>query len=240
MKPFIPLASILVCICPLNAQITAVLNKFPARSPEIAIRNNSTVSLAAFAISMAPVVQDINSAPLMVYVDAVVDQTTMPLPPTQEYTVPVPARLRPGQRMEDLFEPPVMTAGIFVDGATTGDAALLTRLILRRCNMLQAVETTVEMLSDAGKHNVPRDQLIDRFRKMANFLDHWYLPTEQQVGRSLYQSIIGKLMNLPELQLGSAFPPANFVAQEIATLNRQRTTLLESRPTLADAALIRR
>jgi hypothetical protein len=241
MKTVISLAAILACAFSLNAQITAVLNRFPARSSEIRIRNNSAVSLAAFAIDMAPAAQDAPiSAPLLVYVDTAVDQTAMPLLPSQEYTVPVPSRSRPGQPREDLFEPPIVTAGIFADGATTGDPALLRRLILRRCNMLQAVEAALEVLSDAGRHNVPRGQLIEQFRKMVDSVNHWYLPQEQQVGRSLYQSIIGKLTNLPEGPLGSPFPPTAFVEEETARLNRQRVALLDSQPSLADAALIGR
>ena len=245
MKSVISLASALVCAFSLNAEITAVLNRFPARSPEIEIRNNSTVSLTAFAISMAPKAQDgVHSAPFMMYVDTTVDtdrlvsyrlKTTMPLLPNQEYAVPVPTRLRPAQPREDLFEPPIVTAGVFADGTTTGDAVLLARLIVRRSNMLQAVELTRAMLSDAGAHNVPRRQLIEQFRKMADSVSHWYLPPEQQVGRTLYQSIIEKLMNLPELRFGSPFPPTAFVEQETELLNRQRTTLLESQPTLGSA-----
>jgi hypothetical protein len=237
MKTVISMAPLLACAFSLNAQITATLNRFPARSSEIGIRNNSAVSLAAFAIGMAPVAQDApNSAPLLVYVDTAVDQTAMPLLPSQEYTVPVPSRFRPGQPGEDLFEPPIVTAAIFADGATTGDAALLRRLILRRCNMQQAVEAALEMLSDAGGHNVPRGQLIEQFSKMADSLNHWYLPQEQQVGRSLYQSIIGKLKNLPEGPLGSPFPPTAFVEEETAMLRQRRATLVESRPSLEDAS----
>ena len=139
-----------------------------------------------------------------------------------------------------LLEEPIVAAGIFADGTTTGDAALLTRLILRRSSMLLAVETALQTLLDAGRHILPRDRLIAQFKRLADSLNRWYLPPEQQVGRGLYQSIAGKLMNLPEMQVGSPFPPSTFVAQETAALNRQRVTLLRSQPSLADAAFIGR
>jgi len=241
MKTVISVASVLVFAFSLSAQITATLHRLPIGSPEIRIRNNSPVSLAAFAIRMDPVLRsNADNAPLMAYVDTAVDTMATPLLPNQEHTVPVPVRFRPEGPAEDLFEQPIVTAGIFADGSTTGDAALLTRLLSRRSNMLAAVETAMDMLSDAGRHNVPRDQLIEQFKKMARSVSHWYLPPEQQVGRDLYQSIIGKLMNLPDEPVGSAFPPSAFVEQETATLNRQRVTLSESQPSLADAALIGR
>jgi len=241
MKNIISLASVLACAFSLAAQITATLNKSPARLPEVVIRNSSTMSVAAFAISMAPVAQDTtNGTPLVAFVDTSVDMTATPLLPNQERTVPVTVRFRPGRPVEDLFEEPIVVAGILADGTTTGDSVLLTRLINRRSNMLAAVEMAMEMLADAGRHNVPRDRLIEQFKKMANSVSHWYLPPEQQVGRDLYQSIVGKLINLPEQQVGSPFPSATFVAQETAILNRQRVTLLESQPSLADASLMRR
>jgi hypothetical protein len=255
MKTAISLVFVLGSGLSLNAQITAVLNRVPidndmrrqffgdVRLPVVEIRNNSSVSLAAFAISMAPTTRDAaNSASLVVYVDAAVDQTATPLLPGQNYTVPVPIRFRHGKTTEDLFEPPVVSAGVYVDGTTSGDAALLARLILRRCNMLQAVELASAMLSDAGGHNVSRRQLIEQFRNMADSVNHWYLPPEQQVGNTLYESIVERLMNLPEVQVESPFPPTTFVEQETALLNRQRTTLLQSQPglNLADAAPFRR
>ena len=68
---------------------------------------------------------------------------------------------------------------------------------------------------------------------LANSLDRWYIPREQQVGRSVYQSIIAKLMDLPAVQEGSPFPPSSFVAQEVATLHQKRVALMQSQPSLS-------
>ena len=120
MKTTLKFASILACAFSIHAQITAVLKRFPARGPEIEIRNVSTVNLTAFAVSMAPVAED--SAPFLVYVDTAVDgdrlamryqlKTTMPLSPGEEYGVGVRDRRGVGQRREDLFEPPTVTAAV--------------------------------------------------------------------------------------------------------------------------------
>jgi hypothetical protein len=235
-------ASLLACAFSLDAQITATLNHLPNRMPEIRIRNNSAIGLTAFAIRMNPVVRSAeNNVAFVDFFDTAIDTRATPLLPKEERTVPVTIRFRPGgQPIEGLFEEPIVTAGILANGTTTGDAALLTRLIVRRGNQLAAVEMAMEILSDAGRRNVPRDQLIEQFKKMVGSVSHWYLPPEQHVGSSVYQSIVGKLINLPEEPAGSPFPPSTFVAQETAMLNRQRVTLMESQPSLADVAFIGR
>ncbi len=239
---------ILACAFSLDAQITTTLNRLPDGLDEVRIRNNSATSLVAFVITVKqrPRSAYSSNAPFVVYSDPLIEPETNPLLAHEERMV-FARGVAPGQDPLSrprchgecsLLEEPIITAGILADGTTTGDKALLNRLILRRSNMLQAVEITLETLSDAGRHNVSRDQLIEHFRKLADSVSRWYLPPEQQVGRGLYQSIVGKLMDLPEGQAGSPFPPVTFVALETATLNRQRVTLLESEPSLADAFLV--
>ena len=243
MKTVVSLTSLLACAFSLSAQITTTLNRLPDGREEIRIRNNSAISLVAFVITVKQVgVSHAAGAEHGVaYFDAIepdaVGPATGPLLPSEERVVMDRIYASPGRHF---FEEPILTAGIFADGTTIGDAALLSRLMLRRSNMLLAVETALETLSDAGRHNIPRDQLIKQFRRMADSVRRWYLPPEQQVGLLVYQPIIGKLVNLPEGDVGSPFPPTTFVAQETVMLNRQRVTLLESQPSLADAAFIGR
>jgi hypothetical protein len=238
MKSAIFVAVLLACTSSLESQIVASLTQSPDGPPEVRIRNNAAISLPAFVVAMNPVLEAEDRTQFLVFFDVMIDQTT-PLEPNHERPVPVTFRSRPGKRLEDLFEPPIITAGILADGTTTGDAVLLTRLILRRSNMLLAVEITLETLSNAGRRNVPRDQLIEQFQKLADSMWRWYVPPEQQVGRRLYKSIIGKLRKLPEGPVGSPFPPSAFVTDEVARLNRQRVALLESQPSLATATFIR-
>ena len=138
------------------------------------------------------------------------------------------------------LEEPIVTAGIFADGATTGDAALLTRLMLRRSNMLLAVETSIETLSNAERQSVSRYQLIVQFKKITDSLHRWYLPLEQQIGLRVYEPILGKLVNMPKGQDGSPDPLSSFIEEETALLRQRRVTLSESQPSLVDAALLGR
>jgi hypothetical protein len=185
----------------------------------------------AFVVKVKPVPKNPVSLnpPLLIYSDPLVDPAAGSLAGGQERLVLADTS---GNR---IFIEPVLSAGIFADGATTGDKMLLRRLILRRSNFLLAVETAMEYLSDAGGKNVPRQQLIGQFRKMAESLHHWYLPPEQQVGSGVYQSIMRNLAKLPEVEIGSPFPPADFVSQQTAALNRRRAALLNSLPNLAEA-----
>jgi hypothetical protein len=259
MKAVISLAALLGCALSLDAQITAALNRLPDGSIEIRVRNDSAVSSTAFAIKVDHVTgsamagtRHVYLDPDTVYVDTAIDTALRALQPNQEHTFKPRLRSRSGgpaplvqilsderkqmPKQVDLSEHTVTTAGVFADGSTTGDAALLARLMLRRSNMLLAVETTLETLSDAGRRNVNRDQLIGQFKKLADSVRHGYLPLEQRIGLDLYQSIIGKLMNLPETKDGSPFPPNEFVLQETTRLRQQRIPLLESQPSLFSVA----
>jgi hypothetical protein len=235
----ISMAPVLACALSLAAQINTTVKQLPdgsAGSAEVRMRNESAVSLAAYAIVVSfPSVSDGNRKPLVWYSDELVDARP-PLLPGQEFTV-IPDERGPWSPRgvkPVLGTPAAITAGIFADGSTTGDTALLTRLISRRCNMLQAVETSLETMLDAGRRNVPPDQLIAQFKKLAGSLSRWYVPREQQAGLPVYQSIIAKLTNLPAGMPGAAFPPNAFVEQETALLNRQRAALEGSRPNLAE------
>ncbi len=241
-------ASFLLCAFALHGQIAATLNRLPNSIDEIIIRNNSANNLVAFGVTakQVPMSSATSTAPLVVYSDTLIDSEMKPLGATEErivlrrgirYSEPARAESsRPSPR--HTLEEPINVAGIFDNGTTTGDAALVSRMLSRRSSMLQALETALEMLLDAGKRNVPRDQLTEQFKRMAASIGRWYLPPEQQVGLGVYQPIIGKLINLPPLELGAPFPPAAFVAQETSALNRQRVALLESQPSLADGTLI--
>jgi hypothetical protein len=251
MKTAISTASVLAFAFSLNAQVTATLKICDTSvaiscplgdgSSELRIRNDRAVGLSAFAIALNPPDGPVENGPRLVFVDTEIDTAANPVLPKQEILVSGWAPLVRNRRRTHITpEQPLVSAGVFADGATTGDMDLLRRLILRRANMLQAVEASLDVLSDAGKHNVPRDQLIGQFQTMADSLDHWYLPPEQHAGRSLYQSIVGKLINLPAEGVGSAFPPTAFVVEETAMLRQWRVTLLESQPNLAGAARIAR
>ena len=247
--------------CSLEGQVAITLSQLPNGSTEVKVRNDSDVSLTALAISGTLVSSRGKSAagdaaPYTAYYDSAVDPAIKPLPAHQERVLPVLAVFctpmgniastllyRSGDPSKREFACKLrqrVSAGMFDDGSTSGDDALLTRLMLRRSNMLLAVETTLDILSDAGRHNVPRDQLVGQFRTLADSTNHWYLLPEQTVGHGLYESIIFKLTNLPEQKLGEPFPPDDFVEQETAGLRRQRVVLLASRPSLADVALIGR
>src|ERR1051325_7168689 len=147
MRLLISATCFLVCASSLGAQITSALTTVPGRSPELEIRNESAANLAAFVIRMSPNLAAVaERPPFTVFVDTAIDPAAVLLSPGQVYRIPVPSRIRPKQAPESLYIPPVVVAGVFEDGQTTGDASLVARLILRRCNMLQAVETSLDML----------------------------------------------------------------------------------------------
>ncbi|MEO8131812.1 MAG: hypothetical protein ABI822_32260, partial [Bryobacteraceae bacterium] len=228
----------------MEAQITATLNHMPNGVDEVTLRNDSAIAVVAFAVTAKqfPRTDFASGAPVVFYSDPLIEPENKPLPANEERTVMRIATPRrswePDPNARRVLEGTVVAAGVLADGTTTGDAALLTRLILRRSNTLLAVETSIETLSEAGRRNIPRNQLIEQFQKMADSMNRWYVPVEQQVGREVYQSIMGRLLNLPPAEPGAAFPPAAFIASETASLNRRRVSLLESQPGLEDAVLV--
>jgi hypothetical protein len=258
MKIAISVASVLVSVWPLKAQIASI-NRLPNGSTEIRVRNSSDRSLAAFAVSVTVIpirgldfITSASDSQQVMYYDSAISLVTKALAPNKEHAFPGRikcAMMPPGASLEDLrnktipqnceqLELPVVTAGIFSDGSTAGNPVLLARLMLRRSNMLLAVENAREALSEAGKHNFPRNQLVDQFKRLVDSVSGWYLPPEQQVGRDLYQSIIGKLKNLPEPEFGSPFPPTLFVEEETAVLKQMRTALWDSEPSLVDGGVL--
>ena len=218
---------------------------------EIRIRHDSPIPMAAYAVytELAPeggpgMSAATSSGAFFAYSDPLVDASAKPLPPGEERLLVSYLKARRGappalgKGPAERLDIPVRAAGILLDNSTTGDAALLSRLVLRCCNLLQAVEMALDILIDAGRHNIPPKELIGRFDKLAASLRHWYLPPEQQVGQQVYREISGKLLNLPQPAPGSPFPPTDFVDREAAALNSQRVTLLASQPALATGALI--
>jgi hypothetical protein len=258
MKAVISVMSILACVFSLDAQIVTTLNHLPDGSDEVRILNNSATSLVAFAVAgkrvtpgpatpgellrnTDPTVEP-EAHPFVMYADPFIEPATKPLQAGEDRVVSrtfEKQRIFAGLRVWRLEEPIVM-AGIFADGSTTGDAALLTRLMLRRSSMLLAVETALEALSEAGRQSLNRYELLAQFRKMTDSLHRWYLSPEQQIGLRVYQPIVGKLINMPGRQDGPPDPLATFIAEETAMLRLQRVTLSESQPSLADVALLGR
>lgn len=257
MKVILLIASGIVCACSVRAQISTTLNRLPTGEVKITVRNNSDRSLAAFAVSanvipMNPAagIRNASDALWTAYHDSAIDLAMKALPPNQERTIPGRVRCIPGGLWSeearkaipesncDQLEQPLATAGIYSDGSTTGNAVLLTRLMLRRSSMLLAIDSASAALSEAGKHNNPRGQLVEQFRKLVDSASGWYLFPEQQVGLDLFESIIGKLKNLPQGELGEPFPPTTFIEEETARLKQMRVALWESQPSLADGGAL--
>lgn len=213
-----------------QAQITTVAKRMPNGGTTILVQNGGTAVLSAIAIRYQLAGEE---ELYHQYFDALTD----PSPPKSDLLVELPYSLpRNGKGRIPALVEPIVHAAIFADGTTTGDPGLIRRLVLRRANLLQAVETSLDMIADAGRRNTTRGRLIADFQRMANSVHRWYLPQEQQTGFRVYQSLIGKLTNMEEGPVGAAFPPNVFVEQETLALNRQRTELLSSQPSMADAA----
>lgn len=258
MKTLLLIALGIACTCSMHAQISTALNRLPSGEVQITVRNNSDRSLTAFAVganvipaSSTAGIRNASDALWVAYHDSAIDLNMKALLPNQERTIPGSVRciMSKGPWPEkgskviaasncDQLEQPLATAGIYSDGSTTGNAALLTRLMLRRSSMLLAIDSANAALSEAAKHNNPRGQLVEQFRKLVDSASGWYLFPEQQIGRDLFESIIGKLKNLPQGEFGVPFPPTAFIEEETARLKGMRVALWDSQPSLADGGAL--
>ncbi len=228
----------LVYALPAEAQIAATLSPRSDGVTEIRIRNDATTDLEAFGFSAKYANQGyIDHGPLVVWIDPALrafpnlshfemERTpAQPLAPGEEFVWPVGLVLRTRGDAAPVQLEELVVGGIFSDGSTAGNAALLTRLLDRRNNMLLAVEVTLEALLDADNHSTPRDQVVRQFETLAESARRSYLPPEQQVGLGLYRAMAGKLLNLREGESESQLLPSAFVSRETARLNRQRVEL---------------
>ncbi len=235
MKMGFAVACALACASLLHAQINAKVGRLPGGLEQIVIRNDSKLDLVAFVAraKQLPRSPEEPSGPSLLFFDAL-DGDWDALAPGEERALSKGPELA-GRRV---FEEPILAAGIFADGSTVGDAELLRLLLAYRSNRLAAIETALDMLAEAGQRNFPRDQLVAQFKKMADASRRWYVPEEQRSAAKVYESIVDKLINLPEQELGEPFPPAALLRDEVAALSRQRAALVASQPSLS-AALAR-
>ncbi len=230
-KTTFAIASFLALAGSLSAQISTRVERLREGAQEILVRNDSKVDLVAFVVraKQLPWSPAEPSGPSLTFCDAL----------EGNWDALAPGEERPLKKLFDApgrhaFEPPVVAAGIFGDGSTAGDKALLALLMAYRSNRLAAIETTLDALTEAGRGNVPRDQLIGQFKKMADAARRWYVPEEQRGAAGVYEAMVGGLMNLPVEGPGDPFPPTAFVTEQAARLTRARAALLEARPSLAE------
>jgi hypothetical protein len=248
MRPLLSFVLLAACAAAASAQVAATVGLAPDGSTEITLRNDGPVELTAYAIRVTYHTQQPEfDGPIVVYVDPVLDTRPVPRPPTSR-TESGP--IAPGGeftflagnmvaynlgRGRPVFDQPIV-AGIFADGSTTGDTGLLTLLMLRRSNMLAAVETSLEILTAAAQRGTPPAEVAQQLDTIAATLRHWYLPKEQTVGLELYESIIARVMALPEERADEPSPLSTLVAEERPALLQRRALLLGARPGLAAAS----
>jgi hypothetical protein len=227
--------SLLGCVFSLNAQVTARVSQLPDGSNRITIRNAGVVPLAAYAIAAS--VRGGGHSPVEVYSDL----TVAPLSGNQEVTetmsilcgdadpsarVFARVNLKQKKHLCGLGQPRI--AAVFANGSTTGDPVLLSRILFRRRSTLLALETTLNILSNASRFNATREQLIREFKRLADSRNPRHLPPEPEPAREIYRDMVGKLVNLTKGRSGSSFRPSSFVAQQSAILRQQRSALLQS------------
>lgn len=149
-------AVVLLFALSLDAQILGTLTRLPDGREEIKVLNQSAVGVEAFAVKVTPSSTTmmrggrlLSYGPLMMFFDPIVDQSSA-LATNEERSLMVRG---PAPRNQRIFEEPVITAGIFADRTIAGDTNLLIRLLTRRRNTLQAIETSLELLASESPRN---------------------------------------------------------------------------------------
>src|SRR5258708_35579038 len=126
MKTVISVVFLLACAFSLDAQITTTVKRLPDGMEELRVKNSSPNTLVAFVI-VAKWEHTWNEW----YFDAETGKTET-LPANQEKVLMILGRPLSGRQVG--FNQPILSAGIFAGGTTTGDADLLLLPILRRSN----------------------------------------------------------------------------------------------------------
>jgi len=153
MKITLVTACLLAGACMLPAQISTKLDRLPGGLEQIQVRNESKADLVALVVRGKQLTRSPEepSGPSFIFLDALESDWDALAPGEERALKKVPEW--GGRRV---FEEPIVAAGIFADGSTAGDPALLRLLMAHRGNRLAAIETALDALTEAGRRCLRR------------------------------------------------------------------------------------
>ncbi len=218
---------LLACAFSLPAQLIFTTDN----ADEVKIRNTSAGDLTAFAVRMPRVMGTgpSNNVGVAIF-DAVIGPEAALAPNGERF---IQRKIRYGSKApEDV----AATAAIFADGSSTGDPVLINSLLARRSNLLLAIDMSLEAFADGERQGASLYDLIGRFKRLSEGNHRWYLSQDQQIGLTVYEPILAKLMHMPKSPQGSPDVLAAYLAQETAALRKRRLVLSESQPSLGNRA----